>query len=41
MHAKEIVEEVKPAVETVIAMIVDDITNKVFQSLPYNRIFPE
>nr|XP_018909208.1 PREDICTED: protein takeout-like [Bemisia tabaci] len=40
-NAKDIIDEVKPAVESVVNMLIDDIVNKVFKSLPFLKVFPK
>ncbi|RZF36644.1 hypothetical protein LSTR_LSTR012323 [Laodelphax striatellus] len=40
-NAKDIVEEVKPAIEAVIAMLAEDIGGKVFATTSFNKLFPK
>ncbi|KAK3912597.1 Protein takeout [Frankliniella fusca] len=39
-NAKDIIEEVKPAVEAVAAMIVEDVANNVVKVVPYSKLLP-
>ncbi|XP_026280272.1 protein takeout-like [Frankliniella occidentalis] len=39
-NTKDILEEVKPAVEAVAAMIVEDVASNVVRVVPYNRLLP-
>lgn len=41
MHSAEIVSEVQPAVETALAMVLEDVANKFLKHLPYEMIFPQ
>lgn len=40
-NAKDLLEEVKPAIEAVAGMLIDDIANKIFRSLPFEKLFPK
>uniref|UniRef100_A0A8D8VKZ9 Protein takeout n=1 Tax=Cacopsylla melanoneura TaxID=428564 RepID=A0A8D8VKZ9_9HEMI len=40
-NAKDIVDEVKPAIEMVASMLLDDIANKIFKNIPVSKVFPE
>lgn len=40
-NSNDIVEEVKPAIEMVASMLLDDIANKVFKNIPVSKVFPE
>ncbi|XP_075235679.1 protein takeout-like [Lycorma delicatula] len=40
-NSKDIVDEIKPAIETLIAMLAEDIGSKVFDSTPYSKLFPK
>ncbi|KAI5715531.1 hypothetical protein M8J77_017734 [Diaphorina citri] len=40
-NANDIVEEVKPAIEMVASMLLDDIANKIFKNIPVSKVFPE
>lgn len=38
-NAKDILNEIKPAIEAVVTMLIDDILNKVFRSTTYDKLF--
>ncbi|CAK1548673.1 unnamed protein product [Leptosia nina] len=40
MHANELTKEVQPAVETALAMVLEDIANKFLKHVPPNMVFP-
>ncbi|XP_068629040.1 circadian clock-controlled protein daywake-like [Battus philenor] len=40
MHSSEIAKEVQPAVETALAMVLEDIANKFLKRIPSNMVFP-
>ncbi|OWR42242.1 seminal fluid protein CSSFP066 [Danaus plexippus plexippus] len=40
MHASELAKEVQPAVETALAMVLEDIANKFLKHIPTNMVFP-
>ncbi|KAG7304256.1 hypothetical protein JYU34_011196 [Plutella xylostella] len=40
MHSNEIIAEVQPAVETTLAMVLEDIANKFLKHVPYDMVFP-
>lgn len=40
-NSKDIVNEIKPAIESVIGMLIDDLINKLFKTIPYDKLFPK
>ncbi|XP_026323308.1 uncharacterized protein LOC113232745 [Hyposmocoma kahamanoa] len=40
MHSAEITREVQPAVETALAMVLEDVANKFLKHVPYDMVFP-
>uniref|UniRef100_A0A1B6C2E4 Lipid-binding serum glycoprotein N-terminal domain-containing protein n=1 Tax=Clastoptera arizonana TaxID=38151 RepID=A0A1B6C2E4_9HEMI len=38
-NAKDIIDEIKPAVEAVVGMLIDDILSKFFKTTPYDKLF--
>lgn len=41
MHSNEIVSEVRPAVETALSMVLEDIANKFLKHVPYDMVFAD
>ncbi|CAG5036391.1 unnamed protein product [Parnassius apollo] len=40
MHSSEIAKEIQPAVETALAMVLEDLANKFLKRVPSNMVFP-
>lgn len=40
MHTTELAKEVQPAVETALAMVLEDIANKFLKHITPNMVFP-
>lgn len=40
MHSSEIVKDIQPAVETALAMVLEDIANKFLKHIPSEMVFP-
>lgn len=40
MHSSEIAKEVQPAVETALAMVLEDVANKFLKNIPADMVFP-
>lgn len=38
-NAKDLIDEIKPAVEAVVSMLIEDIGNKVLKTTPYTALF--
>lgn len=41
MHSAEIVKELQPSIETVVSMLFDDVANKFFRNISFDKLFPE
>lgn len=40
MHSMELAKEVQPAIETALAMVLEDIANKFLKNVPPEMVFP-
>lgn len=40
MHSSDLAKEVQPAVETALAMVLEDIANKFLKHIPSEMVFP-